>query len=68
MVAPDCHPLNLIIKYASLESQLALGSILVQSSQCMEVFGVEFWSVLHCDESIGITWVADYNNFAVFVR
>lgn len=68
MVAPDCHPLDLVIKYTSFEGQLAFGSILIQSSQRVEVFGVKFWSVLHCDESIGIARVSDYNNFAVLVR
>ena len=59
VVAPDDNVLNLLIIDVDFLSDLGDGSVMVESSQSSEVFGVDSGGVFRKDQSVGISGVTD---------
>ena len=64
MVTPDGDVGDGLVEDTSLERELALGAVLVQAGQRVEVFAVEVRRVLHADQSVGVARVAHHAHLA----
>jgi hypothetical protein len=65
VVAPDGHAADVGVELARLKCQLALGPVLVQACECVEVLAGDAGGVLHCDEGVGVAGVAHHHDLAV---
>mmetsp|Transcript_24940 Transcript_24940/g.40023 ORF Transcript_24940/g.40023 Transcript_24940/m.40023 type:complete len:314 (-) Transcript_24940:458-1399(-) len=65
MVAPDSDVGDCFVEDASLERQLALGAVFVQTSQRVEVLAAQVGCVLHRDQRVGVARVAHHAHLAL---
>lgn len=68
MVAPDGDAGEAGVEAAGAQGQLALGAVLVQPHERMEVCARQPRSVLHADERVGVAGVAHHQHLAVHAR
>lgn len=67
MVTPHAHSAHRRVKHVGLHRQLALGSVLIQARERVEVTRVEVGRVAHRNQRVGVARVAHHQNFAVGV-
>mmetsp|Transcript_22983 Transcript_22983/g.68342 ORF Transcript_22983/g.68342 Transcript_22983/m.68342 type:complete len:258 (-) Transcript_22983:567-1340(-) len=67
MVSPDGCARDAGVELASLDRHLALGTVLVEARKRMEVLTAQTRRILHRDERVGVTRVADHDNLAVLM-
>mmetsp|Transcript_28875 Transcript_28875/g.73708 ORF Transcript_28875/g.73708 Transcript_28875/m.73708 type:complete len:344 (-) Transcript_28875:388-1419(-) len=67
VVAPDGHAAHARVELAGLERQLALGAVLVQAGQRVEVLAGDVGRVLHGNQGVGVAGVAHHQHLAVAV-
>lgn len=65
MVSPDCSAGDACVELAGLEGKLALGTVLVQAGEAVEVTAWDVGGVLHGDQSVGVAGVSDDQDLAV---
>lgn len=65
MVAPDGNISHRCVEALRAERQLALGAVLVQSGESVEVLAGEGGRVAHAYEGVGVAWVSHHHHLHI---
>ncbi len=68
MVSPDGDAREAGVEAPRSQRQLALGTILVQPRQRVEILSAQARRILHADQRVGVAGIAHHQHFAVSAR
>ncbi len=65
VVAPDASARDTGVELARLQRKLALGTVLIQARERMEILARDIGCIVHGNQCIGVARVADHEDLAV---